>query len=79
MSDIFKRVAFTKRDANLVNELLNMPLLSTVVNNADNIVRFVELSGDSLQFTTSALPFNGPYFPNLNGPYNLNKKDGGTF
>jgi hypothetical protein len=79
MSNIFDRVIYTKKDQELAEIVSMIPNLSTYLDSRPNIVTFVELSSGSLQFSTSSLPYNGPYFPGGFEQLNLNVKDAGYF
>lgn len=78
MSSIFDRVVFTENDAELVRLLNQIPNLSAFLDSRPHLVKFADLSG-SLQFSTSALPNDGPYFIDEPVQINLNIKDGGHF
>jgi len=79
MKDIFDRVVYTEEDAELVALLSNIPNLSAYLISRPNIVVFTDYFGSSLQFSTSSLPSDGPYFPRGPEVINLNIKDGGYF
>jgi len=79
MEDIFHRVVYTKQDAELVKLISTIPNLSAYLDSRPNILVFADFFGTSLQFSTSALPSDGPYFPRGTEVINLNIKDGGVF
>jgi hypothetical protein len=80
MENIFDRVVYTKEDQLMVDLIATIPNLSAFIENGiKDMVTFVELSSIFLQFSTSALPFDGPYFPRGSEIINLNVKDGGFF
>lgn len=79
MEDIFDRVVYTKQDADLVKLISTIPNLSAYLDSRPNILVFADFLGTSLQFSTSALPSNGPYFPKGPEIINLNVRDGGYF
>jgi hypothetical protein len=79
MNNIFDRIVYTKKDRELTEVMSTIPNLSTYLDSRPNIVTFVNLSNISLQFSTSSLPFNGPYFPAGPETLNLNIRDGGYF
>jgi hypothetical protein len=78
---IFKRVVFTKKDNELVKIIALIPNLSAFFTEEtkSKMLRFVDYPVSLLQFSTSALPSDGPFFPRTPEVINLNVRDGGYF
>jgi len=81
--NIFDRVIYTKEDKRLVELISTIPNMSAFLEKGlADMVRFTELPNlptTSLQFTTSSLSADGPYFPRGSEVINLNIRDGGLF
>lgn len=81
--NIFNRVIYTKEDKKLVELISTIPNMSAFLEKGiADMVRFTELPTfptTSLQFTTSSLSADGPYFSRGPEVINLNIRDGGFF
>ena len=82
-NNVFDRVVYTNEDKKLVELISTIPNMSAfLARGINDMVIFTELPispSTSLQFTTSSLSADGPYFPRGPEKINLNVKDGGYF
>jgi hypothetical protein len=81
--NIFDRVVYNNNDKKLVELISNIPNLSAFLERGiADMVKFTELptfSNATLQFTTSSLSADGPYFSRGSDVINFNIRDSGTF